>query len=73
MKKHQMTFGDTVQGRCKFAGIKDAKTLAKKIGVNERTISRHLQDGAWSREQVQEMHRFLHFTAEDMAIYFEGR
>lgn len=73
MKKHKVTFSDVVQGRCGYAGIKDQKTLAKKTGMDEDTITRHMKDGRWKREQIQQLHRFLHFTPEDMAIYFEGR
>lgn len=73
MRKHQATFSDIVQGRCRFAGIKDQKTLAKKTGICEKTLSRHMADGAWSREQIQQMHRFLHFTPEDMVVFLEER
>lgn len=71
MRKHQTTFSEIVKGRCDFAGIKDQKTLAKKTGMSEKTITRHLRDGDWSRDQLHELHRFLHFEPEDMLVYLE--
>lgn len=72
MRKHTVTFGDIVKSRYALAGIKDQKSLAKKTGISEKTLTRHIADGAWSREQVQQMHRYLHFTPEDMEIYFDA-
>lgn len=73
MKKHEKTFEDVVRSRCNLAGIREIKTLAKKTGMNTDTISAHLKDGRWKREQLKEMHRFLHFEAEDMMVFLEGK
>lgn len=73
MKKHEVAFADIVLSRCDLAGIREIKILAKKTGIDPDTISAHLKDGRWKREQLQQMHRFLHFEAEDMLVFLEGR
>lgn len=72
MKKHETTMKDVIRMRCYQNGL-TLGALSKKTGIGTATITRHMADGNWSREQVQEMHRYLHFTPEDTAIYFEGR
>lgn len=73
MRTHAPTFSDVVKSKTALAGINGQKALAKKTGIDEDTISRHMKDGRWKREQLTELHRYLHFSPEDMAIYFEGR
>lgn len=73
MKKHEKTFTDVVLARCDLAGIREIKTLSQKTGLSTDIISAHLKDGRWSREQMHELHRFLHFEVEDMEIFLDGK
>lgn len=74
MRKHETTFNEAVLARCIENGMdREFHDLARKTGICQRTFKNHMKDGKWTREQVQEMHRYLHFRPEQMLIYFEGR
>lgn len=49
------------------------KLLCKRTGISQATMSRHMGDELWTLEQVRRMHRAMHFTLEEMALFFEGR
>ena len=72
MRKHTATFSDTIKARCAFAGI-TLDGLQKKTGIPRMTMFRRLEDGNWTREQMQQMNRFLHFEEADMKTFLEGR
>ena len=72
MRKHETTFGETVKARCLLAGMTVAQ-LSVKTGISKTTFTRRFQDGSWSRRELQQMDRFLHFTPEDLQIFLEGK
>lgn len=72
MRKHQTTMADTIRMRCCQNGM-TLGVLSKKAGIAPATMSRRMADGRWNRTQLQQMHRFLHFTQEDLQIFLEGR
>lgn len=72
MRKHQTTMKDVIRMACYRNGMTQ-EVMCRKTGISNATATRHMGDGKWSREQIKEMHRFLHFTPEEMQIYFEGR
>lgn len=49
------------------------KLLCKKTGISQATMTRHMSDELWSLEQVRRMHTLLHFTDDEMRLFFEGR
>lgn len=70
MRKHEATFSDIIKGRCLFAGM-NVDDLEKKTGIPHTTMYRRMKDGNWSREQVKNMNRFLHFKEADMKAFLE--
>ena len=47
--------------------------LEKKAGIPHTTMWKRMKDGEWTRGQIKQMHRFLHFTEADMKVFVEGR
>ena len=72
MRKHNPIFSDVIKARCAFAGI-TLDRLQEKTGIPRATMFRRLEDGNWTREQMQQMNRFLHFEEADMKTFLEGR
>lgn len=72
MRTHDTTFSDVIKGRASFAGLKLCD-VEKKAGIPHSTMWRRMEDGEWTRTQVRQMHRFLHFTPEDLQIFLEGK
>ena len=72
MRKHEPTFSEIIKGRCSFAGI-NLGDLEKKAGIPHTTMWKRMNDGEWTRGQIKQMHRFMHFTEADMKVFIEGR
>ena len=72
MKVHRVTFADTIRARTKLAGLKTGE-LVKRASIPASTYTKRMHDGNWTRAQVMALHKVLHFTAEDMQIFIEGR
>lgn len=72
MRKYETTMADTIRTRCYQNGM-TLGTLSKKAGIAPATMTRRMADGRWDRTQLQRMHRYLHFTQEDLQIFLEGR
>ena len=72
MKVHRVTFADTIRARTKLAGLKTGE-LVKKASIPASTYTKRMKDGKWTRAQVMALHQVLHFTAEDLQIFIEGR
>lgn len=72
MNKHRATFSDTIRARTKLAGLK-TRELVKKASIPASTYTKRMKDGKWTRAQVMALHQVLHFTAEDLQIFIEGR
>lgn len=71
MRKHKTTMADMIRGRCTDNGL-TLETLSRKTGISPATMSRRMSDGKWNLSQIQEMHRFLHFTTQNAAIIMGG-
>ena len=72
MRKHETTFQETVKAKCTLNGM-TVEQLSAKTGISRATFTRKLADGRWTRDQLQQMHRFLNFTPEDLQIFLEGK
>ncbi len=72
MKIHKKTFYECIRGRAFEAGI-PIKDLLKRTGIKEATFYEHKNSRRWTQTEVAAMHRYLHFTAEDLQIFAEGR
>ena len=72
MKTHEKSFYDCIKERSIDAGM-PIKDLLKKTGISEPTFYQHKQRKAWTQMDIARMHKYLHFTAEDLQIFAEGR
>lgn len=70
MRIHKTTLSEAIQAASKRNGM-TLEVLCKKSGISTSTMTRHLKDSRWDRRQMQELHRYLHFTPEEMAMFFE--
>lgn len=72
MRTHKKTFYECIRSRAFDAGI-PIKDLLKRTGIAEGTFYDHKNGRRWTQKEVAAMHRYLHFTAEDLQIFAEGR
>lgn len=72
MRTYEKTFYDCIKERSIDAGM-PIKDLLKKTGIAEPTFYQHKQRKAWTQMDIARMHKYLHFTAEDLQIFAEGR
>lgn len=72
MRIHKTTFGEVVRMRCTQNGLND-EAMARRTGVCLKTFRRHVKDEQWSIVQLQQLHRYLHFTVEDIEVLLDGR
>lgn len=72
MRTHKKTFYECIRCRSFEAGI-PIKDLLKRTGIKESTFYTHKKTRGWTQPEVAAMHRYLHFTAEDLEIFAEGR
>lgn len=72
MRIHKKTFYECIKGRSIDAGL-SITDLLKKTGIAETTFYDHKKNRGWTQQEVAVMHRYLHFTAEDLQIFAEGR
>lgn len=76
MNKHATTFNEALAARCNERGFGsktgtiNIKELARRTGLKKMTMYRRLEDGNWTRDQMRALDRRLHFTPEDMELYF---
>jgi hypothetical protein len=66
------TFYDCIKIRSIDAGIQ-IKDLLKKTGIPEATFYDHKLRKGWTQMDIARMNKYLHFTAEDLQIFAEGR
>ncbi len=72
MRTHKKSFYDCIRCRAFEAGI-PIKDLLKRTGIKESTFYSHKSNKGWTQLEVAAMHRYLHFTGEDLEIFAEGR
>ncbi len=72
MRTHKKTFFECIKVRTIEAGM-TIKELLKKTGIAEATFYDHKLRKGWTQMEVASMNRYLHFTAEDLQIFAEGR
>lgn len=72
MRTREKTFYDCIKERSIDAGM-PIKVLLKKTGIPEPTFYQHKQRKAWTQMDIARMHKYLHFTADDLQIFAEGR
>lgn len=72
MRVHKKTFYECIRSRAFDAGL-SITDLLKKTGIATGTFYYHKSNGGWTQQEIAAMHRYLHFTAEDLQIFAEGR
>lgn len=72
MKTYIKSFYDCIRIRAFDAGM-PIKELLKKTGIAEATFYDHKNRKGWTQMDMARMHKYLHFTAEDLQIFAEGR
>ncbi len=72
MKTHKVGFADAVRSKTDLAGLQ-VSDLLRKTGIPASTYRKRMQTGSWTRKELMALHRVIHFDAEDMKIFLEGR
>ncbi len=72
MNKHSATFADAIRARTALAGL-GTGDLVRKTKIPASTYRKRMRDGTWTRSELVALNRVIHFEADDMKLFFEGK
>lgn len=58
-----------IRMKCAERDIPSQAVLARKIGLNESTMSTKINSGAWTADDLRALDRQLRFSAEELARF----
>lgn len=58
-----------IRMKCAERDIPSQAALARKIGMNESTMSTKINSGAWTADDLRALDRQLRFSAEELARF----
>lgn len=58
-----------IRMKCAERDIPSQAVLARKIGLNESTMSAKINSGAWTADDLRALDRQLRFSAEELARF----
>lgn len=58
-----------IRMKCAERDIPSQAVLARKIGLNESTMSTKISSGAWTADDLRALDRQLRFSAEELARF----
>lgn len=58
--------------KCAERGIPSQAALARKIGMNESTMSTKMNSGAWTADDVRLLDRHLRFSADEVKQFISA-
>lgn len=58
-----------IRMKCAERDIPSQAALARKIGMNESTMSTKINSGAWTADDLRALDRQLRFSAEELAQF----